>query len=144
MWRSIWATKNLICKHNRVRVGDGTRTLVTQEPWLPDTESGLISTRLGEEFEKAKVNDLMIPEQLQWDQGLIRDLFSSRDSELILTMPLSFRRIEDMWYWLHDDKKHYTVKSGYRTLQERYPHPATHLWTNMWKLLLVRKIVFLL
>ena len=51
VWRSIWTTKDLVCRYSRVRVGDGSRILVTQDPWLPDTTSSCISTHLGAAYE---------------------------------------------------------------------------------------------
>ena len=47
-WRSIHATKDLIQKHSRFRVGDGTNILVTKDLWLPINGSGMISSVLGE------------------------------------------------------------------------------------------------
>ena len=40
-WRSIHATKDLIRKHNRFRVGDGSQIMVTKDPWIPKDGSVL-------------------------------------------------------------------------------------------------------
>ena len=115
-WRSIHATKDLIRKHSRFWVGDGTNILVTKDPWLLINESGMISSVLGESHNETTVHQLMILGEIQWDKNLIIDVFNPRDREIILGIPLSVRNIKDSWYWNADLQGIYTVKSGYRSL----------------------------
>ena len=97
-WRSIHATKDLIWKHSRFRVGDGTNILVTKDPWLLINESGMISSVLGESHNETIVHQLMILGEIQWDKNLITDVFNPRDREIILGIPLSVRNIKDSWH----------------------------------------------
>ena len=33
-WRSIWVTRDLLWKHSRWHVGDGSQIFLKQDPWL--------------------------------------------------------------------------------------------------------------
>ena len=98
-WRSIHATKDLIRKHSRFRVGDGSQIMVTQDSWIPKDGSGMISTDLGEAYVEATIKQLMKPEERKWDEDLVTYVFNSRDGDSILNILLSLRIIEDKWYW---------------------------------------------
>ena len=53
-WRSIWATRDLLRKHSRWRVGDGSQIFIKQDPWLAHTESSVISNSLGVNFDNVR------------------------------------------------------------------------------------------
>ncbi|EEF42148.1 conserved hypothetical protein [Ricinus communis] len=44
-------------------------------------------------------------------------MFTGRDKELILKIPLSDRIVDDGYYWLHDNKGSYSIRNCYRVLQ---------------------------
>ena len=44
--RGIWTSKNLLQKHCRFRVGNGSSILVKRDPWFPNSISGLITSPL--------------------------------------------------------------------------------------------------
>lgn len=44
------------------------------------------------------------------------DLFNTRDKNLILQIPLSTRRNDDVWYWSADPHGQYEVRSCYKML----------------------------
>ena len=52
-------------------VGDGSQIFIKKDPWLAHTESGVISTSLGADFDNVRVQSLMIPGSIQWDWELI-------------------------------------------------------------------------
>ena len=89
--------------------GDGYGIMFTKDPWLPGVESVKIRSYLGHSLANIIAQELM----LAWDADLIRDLFHERDREIILSIPLSFRRKSDTWYWTQVTNGEYTVKSGY-------------------------------
>lgn len=59
----------------------------------------------------------MLQRERQWDMDLIRDLFSERDMNLILSIPLN-ADIDDNWYWRNKRLGIYIVKSAYLELQK--------------------------
>ena len=50
-------------------------------------------------LELLKVQDLMIPGGLEWNVELVQDLFSERDVNEILSIPLSSTQNEDHLIW---------------------------------------------
>ena len=51
-WRSIWVTLDILRRHNRLSVGDGASILVTKDPWLPVDGLGMVTTKLGDTYNK--------------------------------------------------------------------------------------------
>ena len=60
-WRSIDATKDLLQKHSRLWVRNGTGILVTTDPWLLEGDSSLLHLNFGDLFATCTVNQLMVP-----------------------------------------------------------------------------------
>ena len=138
-WRSIWATRDLISQNSRIQVGDGCTIRVTKDPCL-QAALGFITSSLGAEYDGLMVKDLMVPGKLQWDRDLIEDVFNPRDKEVILNVPLSCRMIEDKWYWLHEGKRFYSVKSCYRAQQSTLNDMRSQIWATLWKLNIPPKV----
>ena len=63
-WRSILTSKNLLWKHYRFHVGDGSSILVKIDPWLSNSILGLITSPLGAFHDNTRVNELMCPGEL--------------------------------------------------------------------------------
>ena len=83
MWRSILAAKDVVCG-SRIQIGSGQHVLIGQDPWLPDINTGFISSQLNAALTVVKVSSLMVPNQRSWDLYLIADIFNSMDKALIL------------------------------------------------------------
>ncbi|KAH9684395.1 reverse transcriptase domain-containing protein [Citrus sinensis] len=98
VWRSILAAKEVVVQGSRVQVGSGHSISIGKDPWLPDLQDGCVSTNLNEELAAAPVSSLMMPHQRVWDYDVVSDIFNLRDKELILKIPLSSRREEDMCF----------------------------------------------
>lgn len=68
------------------------------------------------------------------------DLFNTKDKNLILQIPLSTRRDEDVWYWLTDPHGQYTIHSCYKMLPH-YTHALTSgVWRKLWNLEVPKKV----
>ena len=113
VWRSILAAKEVVVQGSRVQVGSSRSISIGKDSWLPDLQDGCVSTNLNEELAAAPVNNLMMPHQRAWDYDVVSDIFNLRDKELILKIPLSSRRAEDVWYWMADSRGCYSVRSCY-------------------------------
>uniref|UniRef100_A0A803P6B0 Reverse transcriptase domain-containing protein n=1 Tax=Cannabis sativa TaxID=3483 RepID=A0A803P6B0_CANSA len=79
-----------------------------------------------------------------WDVELIRDIFDSRDQQLILSIQLSSTSDIDSWAWKFDSQGVYTVKSAYRRLRElkaaAVDHSNAGFWRKLWDLKIPPKI----
>ncbi|KAM7492116.1 hypothetical protein LguiA_035037 [Lonicera macranthoides] len=59
------------------------------------------------------VDGLMHLHTKMWDEDLVRSIFTVRDQEEILAIPLFLSKTDDTWQWVWKNKGIYTVKSGY-------------------------------
>ena len=50
---------------------------------------------------------------LEWDIGLVRDLFLPQDAEAILSIPISESFARDRMVWAEEKKGHFSVRSAY-------------------------------
>lgn len=140
MWRSILAAKDVVIQGSRLQVGCGNSIFIGKDPWLPDTNNGFVPSNLHAELAAAPVSSLLVPNQRAWDYDLVLDLFNARDKELILQIPLSSRRNDDVWYWLADSRGCYSVRSCYNVLHSLTPGPFTDVWRKLWNLNVPNKV----
>lgn len=115
IWKSLWVTQNLIRTGLRWRVGSGSKIRVTEEAWLNDTEHPFITSR-SPALANQMVNRLTKVESKEWDMEVITDLFNVRDQMLILGIPLSSRKEEDIRYWHKEGYGLYSVKSAFKLI----------------------------
>ena len=93
-------------------------------------------------LETGKVCSLMSMNEKRLDSDILNDLFSARDMDLILKVPLSIREENDGWSSHMERRREYTVKSGYRhLLGERRSQGGEDLgWVLIWKLSVQAKV----
>ncbi|KAH9679251.1 rnase h domain-containing protein [Citrus sinensis] len=128
VWRSIMAAKDIVVKGSRIQIGSGQQVLIGNDPWLPNSECGFITTELHEEIKMAPVCNLMVPDQRRWDYDAVTDLFNPRDRDLILQIPLSTRRDLDLWYWLADPRGVFSVRSCYKLMTYDDNNCSSSVW----------------
>ncbi|KAF4379060.1 hypothetical protein F8388_022147 [Cannabis sativa] len=109
---------------------------ILNSPWLPDTlNSCVISSHPSLTGEN--VNQLMICDDNQWGEDIVKDLFEDRDRDHILSIPLNSTNLDDKWYWLHKNLGNYYIKSSYRWLQSSKGNwciaMESKLWHSLWK-----------
>ncbi|KAM6561714.1 hypothetical protein CsatA_030953 [Cannabis sativa] len=134
VWRSIHETQDLVRNGVRCRIGNGTKVNIIRDPWLPDAANPIVTSSHPALLDK-NVSVLMVPGELAWDGDLVRDLFNNRDSNLILSIPLSSSRICDSWFWNLEKTGHFTVKSTYRYLQLNKEADVNLNSSGVWKLI---------
>ena len=112
VWRSLIATREVVVRGLRWRMGDGSRILVSSSNWLPHRPvfSGDVDHTL-------KVADLINRDTWQWDRRKIADKFALRTRLDILAIPLCCNRSMDSLIWKENNKHEFTVKT---TLQGGY------------------------
>lgn len=54
--------KDVVIQGSRVQMGNGQNTLTGKDLWLPDIESGLITSDLNENIVTARVCSLIVPD----------------------------------------------------------------------------------
>ncbi|KAM6583441.1 hypothetical protein CsatB_010443 [Cannabis sativa] len=97
VWRSIFEAKDLVKAWARVRIGNGAKTRILDDPWLPDEDNpSIISTHPA--LVDQRVQALMVTRHYEWDVELINDVMSARDAAIILSIPLNPSRQSDAWF----------------------------------------------
>lgn len=137
IWRSIWATQNLIRNGSRWRIGSGGKIQVIEDAWLQDSENPFVTSR-HPALQNQVVNGLMKMGIKEWDTDVITDLFNERDQALILGIPLSSRQEDDIRYWHKEGNGRYSVKSAFRLIQELkgawVSNANSGFWRSLWNL----------
>ena len=62
------------------------------------------------------VSELIDHTSMTWKVDVVRHFFHEIDSEAILQIPLSMRKQDDCWAWLHEKSGLFTIRSTYRML----------------------------
>ncbi|KAL5570996.1 hypothetical protein UlMin_020593 [Ulmus minor] len=95
------------------RVGSGESIRVTEDRWIPKSNSfKILDPPLLPE--NIRVSELRIPSG-SWDAGFIRNLFGEEVTKDILSIPVGYLEHEDTLIWHHTRDGEYSVKSGYKT-----------------------------
>ena len=109
------------------------------------TDSLSSSTPLG----NAKVSDLINEATRAWNNAMVRQLFSSEEADLVLSIPLSQSLPMDRIVWNGTSKGKFSVCSAYHSIREMGKNikeecsddsEMKHLWKSIWKLKLPNKI----
>ncbi|KAM6582866.1 hypothetical protein CsatB_009868 [Cannabis sativa] len=134
IWRSIFEAKHLLRSGSRLCIGSGLYANVLNDPWLPNDTDGLIQSShpalIG-----TTVNSLMQTDGMAWDIDILNDLFTERDKNLILQIPLPSHSETDHWYWYKDRMGNYSVKTAYHLLQQLKGNSGTNHQSEFWKAL---------
>ncbi|KAM6584731.1 hypothetical protein CsatB_011733 [Cannabis sativa] len=145
IWRGIVWGKELLIKGLRRRIGNGANTRVFKDPWIPRPPSFLPITK--------EVGDLMMVSELieqsgQWNIDLIHQVFSTPDSQLILSIPITMYEHDDDWLWHFTSHGHYSVKSGYNLAiggENLQPSSSNEVmaawWSSYWAIKIPKKIL---
>jgi len=88
-WRSLWGAKSLLKEGLLWRIGDGVNVKVWEDDWV-QCKIPLARPSTGMEFNPdLKVNDLILEGTMEWNEVMIRNLFSKEAGSMILRIPLS-------------------------------------------------------
>ncbi|XP_057794871.1 uncharacterized protein LOC131011108 [Salvia miltiorrhiza] len=122
-WRSITWGRDLLKGGLRWRVGNGNSIKAFHDPWIPVAGSGIAVCSTGDQRD-VLVKDFM--DGSRWSKAKLAAAFLPFEACAIETIPLSRIGVDDDWYWIHDEKGRFSVKSGYLLATDFYtPHPAT-------------------
>lgn len=100
----------------------------------------------------SKVEELIDPHSDNWDEDLIRDVFSSVDVQRILQIPLHAQMNEDFIAWNYTHSGTFSVRSAYyRELDHQFGSWLTrpdgqgsehinHIWKDIWRLQVPGKV----
>ena len=87
-WQSIMAGIQTFKRGCSWRVGSGANIDIWNDPWIPSSVTRKLITHRGATM-LSKVDELINPHTGQWDEELIRDIFSPVDVHRILQIQLN-------------------------------------------------------
>ena len=98
-----------------------------------------ISSPMVPGWEEAKVSYLLNYSNQGWWHDTLNLLFNPRDVELIQSIPLCGKSVDDALVWPYTPTRSYSVKSGYRFLYKarcldsgEYHSDDNKLWKKVW------------
>lgn len=123
------------------RIGNGSTIRVLEDPWLPSEHEAHIQT--SNPAIQGQMVSCLLDENGDWDGDLIRDIFDSRDVNVILSISLNAES-QNTWYWRREKMGNYSVKSAYTLLQELNTDqniPSNSgFWRRLWNLKIPPKV----
>ncbi|KAA3483062.1 reverse transcriptase [Gossypium australe] len=100
-WKSVWAAKGLLLQGMGWRIGDGQKVAIWNDKWVPGNEA-LNGQNSSINFNLEKVADLFEPNTRKWNEDLILNTFTVRDTERILCIPLCHMEAETKEHLFRD------------------------------------------
>nr|POF22818.1 putative ribonuclease h protein [Quercus suber] len=131
----------------------GNSVLVWGDNWLPTPGCPKVISQGGEGCEKTRVGDFIDQETREWREDLIDRVFFDFEASIIKKIPLCRSIQDDILIWPFNPDGVYSVKSGYRFLQDsRLAHqpspsnsnPLKQLWKHLWSLDVPNKVKHLI
>lgn len=133
------ASRNLLLKGMRWRVGSGMEISTWPDPWLPTSYPFRPSSNslIGQSV--SMVSNFILPSR-SWDRSKIEETFEESDAATILAIPLSDRFTLDRRVWAPDTKGSFTIKSAYQLAMDSQDlvsdflssDQCISLWKKVW------------
>ncbi|KAF7824053.1 hypothetical protein G2W53_022197 [Senna tora] len=144
-WRCIMKARWVLQLGAGWRVGNGFQINIWEDNWIsPITGLRILSPR-PLDSDLVMVADLINHENRTWKRDLINSAFPS-EARIILSLPLSWRNIQDKFIWPFEKHLSYSVKSAYHIISKNMASlsPSTSStkvnWARIWKLTVTPKI----
>jgi ribonuclease HI len=150
-WQSIVAGIQTFQRGCIWRVGSGSQINIWRDPWIPESPSRKVITPRGASM-LTFVEELINPHDGQWDEVLIRDIFSPVDANRILQIPLNVQLVEDFVAWHYTRSGTFSVRSAYhREFEHHFGQRLVRsdgqgnintntIWKEIWNLKIPGKI----
>jgi hypothetical protein len=142
-WRSIFSSQNILKEGLYWRIGNGEKTYIWGEKWVPLSSSYSIQSPPKHGYEGARVSDLIDKDLGWWDMDVLGNLFREEEVRAIKSIPLSRTNQPDMMIWRGTVNGQFSVKSAYhlaKEIEDRQKAECSkgmqnrEVWKLIWKL----------
>ncbi|KAG6687379.1 hypothetical protein I3842_11G068200 [Carya illinoinensis] len=125
------------------RVGNGKHIRIWTDKWVPRPSSYMIQSPVSILDKEASVDQLINPQTMQWNLGLIHSIFSEEEANLICKMPISPCRSRDILSWRCSSNGKFSVKSAYHLQssirengkgQPSNSNMVSKVWERLWSI----------
>ncbi|KAK9033454.1 hypothetical protein V6N11_018487 [Hibiscus sabdariffa] len=119
-WKSIWCARGLLEQGIGWRVGSGHSINIWNDAWIVGQGNGRVNS-VGFKTHFSKVSDLIDQDTCSWKEHIVRQLFTAKQADRILCMPLSSSASTDSLIWRCNKSGLYSIHSGYNFLINSSP-----------------------
>jgi hypothetical protein len=98
-WWSIYGSRELLRDGLVWRIGNGAHVRIWKDRWIPRTSIHMVQSPPLILDSKAKVEELIDHDTHWWKTQLLGEIFSKKNVELILSIPVSVSKQEDVCIW---------------------------------------------
>lgn len=99
--------------------GSNTNISIWRDNWLPIRAGGKIRNSLINNL-VSLVADLIDQNVKCWKEDVVNSIFTLEEAEAIKCIPLSRTVEKDMLVWKEDNSCKYSIRSGYKSVIDRY------------------------
>ena len=117
IWRAIVEGRDVLKQGLIRRIGTGENTDAWHDNWLP-RDGALRPVACLKEDPPIKVSDFIDETAACWNLPKLQEFFQPMDIELIRSIPVCTRRLDDFWSWHYERTGVFSVRSAYRMLAE--------------------------
>lgn len=151
MWRSIWSSLGLLIKGLRWKVGNGEKINIWGQKWLQTPSTFRVQSPISILDANAKVSELIDDDLKEWNEGLVKTIFSKDEAEHICGIPISTMGVEDKMIWGPSCKGVFSIKSAYLLEENRKKdvkgessreEVMDNRWKTIWDMKVPRKVKF--
>ncbi|KAL0013274.1 hypothetical protein SO802_000343 [Lithocarpus litseifolius] len=104
-WRAIERAKKLIEKGACFLLGDGKSINIWADPWVPWTEDFMPKPRIDDYLQLPNKAHHVIDHNFKaWDEDMVKEVFSAKDAQAILSIPIPHHPKQDRLIWLPDSQ----------------------------------------
>lgn len=148
-WKSIIKGREVIRRGAIWRIGDGQSVQVWRDNWLPGKNMARILSPCRDKDGDVKVSTFIDSENCRWKEDILDCYLLAFEVDSIKAIPLCRTQQQDTLMWPHNPSSEYTLKSGYKFLQNEHqyqqsgslnPEAVKHFWQAIWKLNLPAKV----
>ena len=116
-WKSIENSKSILSKGACILVGDGSCTIVWEDPWILDYPGFIPKPKEGNSPNNSVVvSQLFNESRFGWDDSKLHDLFESNCVVFIKKLPMLTNTPQDKWIWTKSTSGEFSIKSAYGIL----------------------------
>lgn len=148
-WKSIIKGREVIRRGAIWRIADGQSVQVWRDNWLPGKNMARILSPCRDKDGDVKVSTFIDSENCRWKEEILDCYLLAFEVDSIKAIPLCRTQQQDTLMWPHNPSSEYTLKSGYKFLQNEHqyqqsgslnPEAVKHFWQAIWKLNLPAKV----
>ena len=148
-WKSILGARNMIGKGTIWRVGSGNNISIWGSWWLPSTPHNSVISPRPPNSTLQLVRHLIDPQSHTWNKELVTATFLPFEAKIILKIPLSHYRQDDILIWGGTKNGVFAVRSGYHFLLDDShctdPGPSdtsllVQAWNTIWSIQVPPKV----